>query len=164
MTVRQNRQDHPAQRTRDCRWADVTNLAIEAVAPREIGIYRLFGQNWAMDNGADRPWGRYEVLSDAPDHKVKRIIVEPGRRLSYQTHEQRSEHWFVVGGEGEVTLDGLAIPVHPGIAVDIPLRTPHRVENTGSAPLVFIEVQHGDYFGEDDITRLDDDFGRAGCT
>ena len=111
---------------------------------------------------AVRPWGSYSVLSDADDHKVKRITVLPGRRLSYQRHERRSEHWYVVTGIGVATLDASAIPVAAGAAVDIAAGTAHRVENTGSEPLVFIEVQTGTYFGEDDIERLADDYGRAG--
>ncbi len=109
----------------------------------------------------ERPWGSYTVLEDGSGHKVKNISVHPGRRLSYQVHERRSEHWFVVAGEGVVTLDGTEMPVGPGSAIDIPRRTAHRVENTGGSPLVFIEVQHGEYFGEDDIVRLEDDFGRV---
>lgn len=111
-------------------------------------------------NGEIRPWGKFEILSDASSHKVKRITVEPGQRLSYQRHEHRSEHWFVVAGEGVVTIDDQAHAVTPGTAVDIPVRTAHRIECTGPEPLVFIEVQHGSYFGEDDIERLDDDYGR----
>lgn len=108
-----------------------------------------------------RPWGSYTVLEDAADHKVKRIEVLPGKRLSYQYHERRSEHWFVVAGEGVVTLDGKEVPVRRGLALDIPQGAAHRIENTGPDTLVFIEVQHGEYFGEDDIVRLEDDFGRA---
>lgn len=108
-----------------------------------------------------RPWGQYTVLADEADHKVKRIEVLPGHRLSYQTHDRRSEHWFVVRGSGAVTLDGEIHPVRPGTAVDISVGMAHRIENTGPGQLVFIEVQHGDYFGEDDIVRLDDDFGRV---
>lgn len=108
-----------------------------------------------------RPWGEYTVLDDAADHKVKRIVVRSGRRLSYQRHARRSEHWFVVQGSGVVTLNGRTEPVAPGTAVDVPAGTAHRIENTGDEPLLFIEVQHGDYFGEDDIVRLEDDFGRA---
>lgn len=110
---------------------------------------------------ADRPWGGYTVLADADDHKVKRLTVTPGSRLSYQRHERRSEHWFVVAGRGVVTLDDVPVPVAAGVAVDIPARTSHRIENTGDGPLVFIEVQTGTYFGEDDIERLEDDYGRA---
>jgi mannose-6-phosphate isomerase len=109
-----------------------------------------------------RPWGSYTVLEDASTHKVKRIEVRPGRRLSYQRHARRAEHWFVVSGKAEVTIDGTSDRLLPGEAVDIPTGAAHRIANVGEAELVFIEVQHGDYFGEDDIERLDDDFGRAG--
>lgn len=109
-----------------------------------------------------RPWGEYLVLDDdATDHKVKRITVDPGQRLSYQQHAKRSEHWFVVSGVAQVTLNGELHQVEAGEAIDVPVGTAHRVENIGSDPLVFIEVQHGTYFGEDDIVRLEDDFGRA---
>jgi mannose-6-phosphate isomerase-like protein (cupin superfamily) len=109
----------------------------------------------------ERPWGRYEVLLDDDDCKVKRIVVKPGSRLSYQRHAQRAEHWFVVRGHGQVTLDDAIVEVAPGTAVDIPTGAAHRMHNTGDEPLVFVEVQRGSYFGEDDIERLDDDFGRA---
>ncbi|RLA83309.1 MAG: mannose-6-phosphate isomerase [Deltaproteobacteria bacterium] len=108
-----------------------------------------------------RPWGYYEVLSDAPDHKVKRIVVKPGARLSLQRHRRRSEHWYIVRGRGIVTLDGREIPVEAGSSVDIPRGSAHRIANTGGEDLVFIEVQRGDYFGEDDIERLEDDYGRV---
>ena len=110
----------------------------------------------------ERPWGSYEVLLDEADHKVKQIVVAPGKRLSFQVHARRSEHWFVVRGAGMVTLGTASVPVEPGSAVDIAVGTSHRIENTGSDPLVFVEVQHGEYFGEDDIVRLEDDFGRTG--
>ena len=112
-------------------------------------------------DGATRPWGAYEVLSDAADCKVKRITVDPGQRLSYQRHAQRSEHWFVVSGVGIVTLDDTRLAVGPGDAVDVPVHTAHRIRNDGRKPLVFVEVQTGSYFGEDDIERLSDDYGRA---
>jgi mannose-6-phosphate isomerase len=108
----------------------------------------------------DRPWGCYDVLSAGPDCKVKRITVTPGCRLSYQRHAQRSEHWFMVSGAGVITLDGMDKPMEAGDAVDIPVGTAHRISNPGPGPLVFIEVQHGTYFGEDDIERLEDDYGR----
>lgn len=110
----------------------------------------------------DRPWGSYDVLDDADSHKVKRIDVKPGQRLSYQRHERRAEHWFVVAGRAEVTIDGEVVSLSEGEAIDIPRGAAHRIANPGDRPLVFIEVQHGDYFGEDDIERLEDDFGRAG--
>lgn len=134
---------------------DVDSGALRVVAPPGDAAT-------GAERGSERPWGRYRVLDDQPGHKVKRITVDAGKRLSYQRHSKRSEHWFVVTGNGVVTLDGTAIPVGPGAAVDIPVETPHRIENTGSAALVFVEVQHGSYFGEDDIVRLADDFGRAG--
>jgi mannose-6-phosphate isomerase len=111
---------------------------------------------------SERPWGTYTVLSeDAPDHKVKRIVVRPGKRLSYQQHAKRAEHWFFVAGEAEVTLNGVVTTLSPGRAIDIPTGAAHRVANNGTTDVVFIEVQHGTYFGEDDIVRLEDDFGRA---
>ncbi len=109
-----------------------------------------------------RPWGTYTVLDDEPTFKVKRIEVDPGRRLSYQRHARRSEHWFIVHGTAVVTLDGERREVPAGAAVDIPVGTDHRIENASDTPVVFVEVQHGEYFGEDDIVRLEDDYGRSG--
>jgi len=112
---------------------------------------------------SERPWGNYTVLDDdAPDHKVKRLVVHPGKRLSYQRHSKRAEHWFVVAGTATVTLDGTVRQVRAGEAIDIPLESAHRVANEGTTDVVLIEVQCGTYFGEDDIERLEDDFGRAG--
>jgi len=108
-----------------------------------------------------RPWGFYEILSDTPDHKVKRITVHPGRRLSYQRHRRRSEHWYVIRGEAVVTRDGEEKSLEAGRAVDLPAGTWHRGSNPGPRELVFIEVQTGDYFGEDDIERSEDDYGRV---
>lgn len=109
-----------------------------------------------------RPWGSFTVLDDQPTFKVKRIEVLPGKRLSYQQHSKRSEHWFVVSGTAKVTLNGTDLIVGSGTAVDIPVETAHRVENPSSEELlVFIETQTGTYFGEDDIVRLEDDFGRT---
>jgi mannose-6-phosphate isomerase len=114
----------------------------------------------AIEECSQRPWGHYLVLDDEVAHKVKRIVVRPGQRLSYQRHARRSEHWFIVCGDGVVTLDGLERPVTAGSAVDVPAGTAHRIKNAGDHDLVFVEVQHGEYFGEDDIVRLDDDYGR----
>ncbi len=110
----------------------------------------------------ERPWGCYDVLDDADTHKVKRITVMPGKRLSYQRHERRAEHWYIVLGEARVTLDGDIVDLAAGEAIDIGRGAAHRIENPGAEPLVFIEVQSGTYFGEDDIERLEDDFGRSG--
>ena len=108
-----------------------------------------------------RPWGTFTVLDEGDGFKVKRIEVLPGKRLSYQQHAQRAEHWVVVQGNAKVTLDGQDVIVKPGEAIDIAVGTAHRVENSGDELLVFIEVQHGNYLGEDDIVRLQDDFGRV---
>lgn len=110
----------------------------------------------------ERPWGSFTVLEDEVDYKVKRIEVLPGKRLSYQKHSRRAEHWFVVRGTAKVTLNGVEILVETGGAIDIAIQTAHRVENPDDKELlVFIETQTGDYFGEDDIVRLEDDFGRG---
>ena len=109
----------------------------------------------------ERPWGSFTVLDEGTGFKVKRIEVHSGKRLSYQKHAQRSEHWFIVAGTAKVTLNGDDRIVSAGEAVDIAVGTAHRVENPGSDQLVFIEVQQGPYLGEDDIVRLEDDFGRA---
>jgi mannose-6-phosphate isomerase len=108
-----------------------------------------------------RPWGYYVVLSDEPDHKVKRIVVYPGKRLSLQRHKHRSEHWFIVNGEALVTLDDKEIRLRKGMSIDVPIGAAHRIKNTGREDLTFIEIHQGDYFGEDDIERLEDDFGRV---
>ena len=108
----------------------------------------------------ERPWGNFTVLDEAETFKVKRIEVLPGKRLSYQLHRRRAEHWYIARGEAKVTLDGQDLLLRTGQAVDIPTGTAHRIENPGAELLVFIEVQSGTYFGEDDIVRLQDDYGR----
>jgi mannose-6-phosphate isomerase len=108
----------------------------------------------------ERPWGDYLVLADEENHKVKRIRVLPGKRISYQRHERRSEHWFIISGAATVTLDEVDRTIGDGDTVDVLVGIAHRIENTGVADLIFIEVQHGEYFGEDDILRIEDDFGR----
>lgn len=111
-------------------------------------------------NGPHRPWGFFENLVDANDHKVKRITVYPGSRMSLQSHSRRSEHWFIVEGSALFTCNGRKKKMKPGQAVDIKRDDKHRIENIGTGNLVFIEIQTGDYFGEDDITRYEDDYGR----
>lgn len=109
-----------------------------------------------------RPWGSFTILDESAGFKVKRIEVLPGMRLSYQRHSKRAEHWFVVQGKAKVTLNDTEILVDMGSSIDIHVGDAHRVENPDvSLPLVFIETQTGSYFGEDDIERLDDDFGRV---
>jgi len=109
-----------------------------------------------------RPWGSFTILDEGDDYKVKRIEVLPGKRLSYQRHTRRSEHWFIVRGTAKVTLNGVETLVNTFETVDIAVSDAHRVENPSENELlVFIETQTGDYFGEDDIVRLEDDFGRS---
>lgn len=108
----------------------------------------------------ERPWGQFEILAEGERHKVKRITVNPGHRLSYQYHHHRCEHWVIVAGAGIVTRNDEAIPVRANQCLLIPQEAKHRIENTGAEPLVFIEVQFGEYLGEDDIVRVADDYQR----
>ena len=107
-----------------------------------------------------RPWGRYEVLQEGGTYKVKSIHLAPGKRISYQRHEKRSEHWYITDGSGEVTIDGKVEQVSRGSIIEVPQGCLHRISNTGNSELIFIEVQTGTYFGEDDIERVEDDYGR----
>ena len=109
-----------------------------------------------------RPWGSYETITEGPRFQVKRIIVDPGERLSLQSHEHRSEHWVVVRGTAEVTIGDKVAILEENESTFIPARTKHRLANAGKAPLELIEVQCGGYLGEDDIIRFDDEYGRAG--
>lgn len=113
-----------------------------------------------MNYKEDRPWGSFENLLDERYCKVKKIVIKPNQRPSYQYHEKRSEHWVVVSGEAFVTLDDVETAYKEGDYVYIPVLSSHRVENRGDSDLIFIEVQMGTYFGEDDIVRVDDDYDR----
>ena len=112
----------------------------------------------------ERPWGWYEMLgggSETAGFKLKRICVKPGKRISLQSHKFRSEHWVIIKGAGKVTLGSTEFNVSPNQHVFIPVGEIHRIENIGTLEdLIFIETQTGTYFGEDDIVRYDDDFGR----
>ena len=112
-----------------------------------------------MERG-DRPWGYYLVLHEDAWYKVKQFVVRPGSRLSLQRHRRRSEHWQVVRGEAMVTRGKEMLRLLPGESIDIPLGALHRVESVGKENLVVIEVQMGEYVGEDDIERFEDDYGR----
>lgn len=109
---------------------------------------------------AERPWGQYFVLADEAAYKLKKIIVNPGQRLSYQFHHHRQEFWTIVAGEAVVILEGKEIILKYGESIYIPCGAKHRIENRSSQLLVFIEVQTGTYFGEDDIVRIQDDYMR----
>jgi mannose-6-phosphate isomerase len=114
----------------------------------------------AVADESVRPWGHYNILFESDDCKVKQIKVYPGGKLSYQYHFKRNEVWAVVSGTGIFTLDGINTICGPGDTLVIPTLAKHMIENTGKEPLVFIEVQRGSYFGEDDIVRLKDIYGR----
>jgi len=134
-------------------------FSVEKMVDGYLAVYRKVLEKTARDD--HRPWGYYKVLEDEPDHKTKRIVVLPGKRLSLQRHRRRLEHWHVVSGRAVVTRDGEELALGAGESVDIPMGAAHRVANPGPEPMTFIEVQRGDYFGEDDIERLEDDFGRS---
>ena len=107
-----------------------------------------------------RPWGYFRVLADENDYKVKQIVVRPGQCLSLQKHQKRSEHWFIIKGAGIVTLEGIQNNKKEGESIDIPKESIHRIENRGKDDLVFVEIQTGEYFGEDDIERIEDIYSR----
>ena len=107
-----------------------------------------------------RPWGAWYALDRGSGYQVKRIVVLPGQRLSYQTHRRRAEHWVVVSGTATCTVDGEIIEVKAGGFVDIGVGVPHRIANRHDDEVVIIEVQRGEYLGEDDISRIEDDYGR----
>ncbi len=108
----------------------------------------------------ERPWGHYIVLLNSPDHKVKEITVNSGQRLSLQRHQKREEHWFIHKGSALITFNDREIALKAGQYIDIPRGAIHRIANNGEVDLVFIEIQTGEYFGEDDIERLEDDYAR----
>jgi len=113
-----------------------------------------------MQDETERPWGRYEILRESDSYKVKIIHVNPGKRLSYQRHEKRAEHWLIISGKARITLNGNIFEMSAGDSIDIEIRDLHRIENIGTTDVVFVEVQTGTYFGEDDIERIEDDFWR----
>jgi glycosyltransferase involved in cell wall biosynthesis len=143
---------------RVCREDVEKRFTSQRMAQQYLAIY----QRILEDRENYRPWGHYENLLERNDHKIKELVVNPGERLSLQKHQRRAEHWIVVSGEALVTVGENQIPLKPGQSVDIPKGAVHRIMNPGEIPLVIVEVQMGDYFGEDDIIRLEDDYDR--CT
>ncbi|NER80296.1 MAG: cupin domain-containing protein [Leptolyngbya sp. SIO1D8] len=108
-----------------------------------------------------RPWGSFTVLEEANGYKIKRIEVKPGHRLSLQMHHHRSEHWIVVSGTAKVTCGDKETLLTTNQSTYVPPCTSHRLENSGVIPLILIEVQNGEYLGEDDIVRFQDDYSRT---
>ena len=109
----------------------------------------------------ERPWGWYETVSEVPGNKVKRIRVHPGQQLSLQRHRQRAEHWVVVLGTARITVGERVVDMAAGQHVDIAVGEVHRLANLTAEPVEIVEVQFGAYLGEDDIVRLQDDYGRV---
>jgi mannose-6-phosphate isomerase-like protein (cupin superfamily) len=113
-----------------------------------------------MESSEKRPWGKYTSLLVEGGFQVKRMEIDPGLRFSLQTHARRAEKWVFVSGAGIATVGDKEILVARGSVIEVGLGQVHRMHNTGKVPLIFIEVQLGDYLGEDDIVRLEDDFRR----
>ena len=142
-----------------CRNTVEQKFTVERMVDNYIKVYeKIINLNKREDK---RPWGNYEVLSGKPDYKVKKIEVFPKGELSLQRHKCRSEHWQIVSGEAVVTLENEKIVLNAGKSIDIPLGAKHRIENIGNQNMIFIEIQRGDYFGEDDIERFEDKYGRV---
>ena len=108
-----------------------------------------------------KPWGSFSTLEEGPGYKVKRLVVQPGERLSLQKHQHRAEHWVVVSGTATIVRGGRRLTLRRRECAVIPRQAWHRIENHGRQPVVVIEVQHGSYLGEDDIIRKQDDYGRV---
>lgn len=146
---------------RECRQRVEELFTVDRMVEEYLALYQTVIDQTARES--HRPWGHYRVLADGEGYKTKEIFVLPGKRLSLQRHQRRAEHWYMLEGIGEATLDQQRYRLAPGEAIDIPRGAVHRITNPDqSQPLRFIEVQTGDYFGEDDIERLEDDFHRAG--
>ena len=108
----------------------------------------------------DRPWGSFFVIHEEEDYKLKRLEITPNKRLSYQFHDKRSETWVIISGRPSITINDITKFYDKGDTVIIPVGTKHRIENKDKEIVVLIEIQTGSYFGEDDITRIEDDFNR----
>lgn len=142
-----------------CRESVEKRFSVDRMVDDYIKVYETILEKCKREE--KRPWGFYEVLMQKPEYKVKSLTVLPQGEISLQRHSHRSEHWYIISGEGLVTKNGSKIRVLPGDSVDLPVKEIHRVTNIGGQNLVFIEISRGDYLGEDDIERLEDKYGRA---
>jgi mannose-1-phosphate guanylyltransferase / mannose-6-phosphate isomerase len=140
----------------------VTDRRDAEAGRRLVALLQQAGRAEATAHAEEqRPWGSFRVLHEGPGFKVKEIVVVPGGRLSLQSHEHRAEHWVVVAGTARVTVDEDVLMLSPNQSVHVPLGARHRMENPGEEPMRLIEVQCGDYLGEDDIIRYEDIYGRS---
>ncbi len=135
--------------------ADAVKTLVAAIDARPEAVVGDFARHY-------RPWGHYQSLELGSDYQVKRIVIDPRQRLSLQHHAHRSEHWTVVAGAAEATIGAKVVAMQAGDSVDVPRGAVHRLANHGAVPLVVIELQFGAYLGEDDIVRIEDDYGRSG--
>ena len=142
-----------------CRRRVEQHFTVDRMVEGYIQIYEKVLEETQRES--HRPWGYYKILADDKIYKSKEIVVFPNKRLSLQRHRQRFEHWYILGGQAQVTVGDKTVILEPGQSVDIPKGALHRIANLNSENVRFIEVQTGDYFGEDDIERFDDDFGRV---
>ncbi len=134
-------------------------FTIDRMVAEYIQVYKTVLEKTKRED--HRPWGYYKILADDDVYKSKEIVVFPHKRLSLQRHQHRSEHWYIINGRAQITLNDKTFVLAPGQSIDIPKGARHRIANPGSKNIRFIEVQTGDYFGEDDIERFEDDFGRS---
>lgn len=114
-----------------------------------------------MKEVVKRPWGTYQTIYESDMVHIKQIVVWPDSRLSYQFHRKRNEHWYIISGKGMAIISDCHRKISPGDSLNIKKMTPHRIANYSEDNLVFIEIQTGEYFGEDDIVRLEDDYNRT---
>jgi len=142
-----------------CRESVEKRFSVDRMVDDYIKVYETIMEKCKREE--ERPWGFYEILTEKPGYKVKRITVLPKEEISLQRHAHRNEHWYIVSGEGLVTKNGDQLRVLVGNSVDLPVNEIHRARNIGGQNLVFIEIAQGDYLGEDDIERFEDKYGRA---
>jgi glycosyltransferase involved in cell wall biosynthesis/quercetin dioxygenase-like cupin family protein len=144
---------------KNCRLHVEQHFTVERMVDDYIKTYETILEQTRREN--HRPWGYYKILADSDQYKAKEIVVLPNKRLSLQRHQQRSEHWLLIEGHAQITLGEKTLTAMPGQSFDIPPGTLHRISNQHDENVRFIEIQTGDYFGEDDIERFEDDFGRV---